>query len=67
MVDIPPPPPPLEDAPPPPFKRRCRDCPPASIGECRRRFDAWWRDKSHGGTGCDNPVDTPISKGSPGR
>jgi len=55
----PPPPPPADELPPPPAElaRACRDCHPATLAECQRRFGKFWHAKSSCGSGCNHPID----------
>ena len=38
------------------MKRHCEDCPEKTVEVCRYVFGRWWKEKSHGGEGCDAPM-----------
>ena len=39
------------------MKRKCAECPTEVQAVCRHAFGKFWDDKSHGGEGCDYPLD----------
>lgn len=39
------------------MKRRCEECPADVQAVCRHAFGKFWGVKSHGGEGCDYPLD----------
>ena len=39
------------------MKRKCEECPADVQAVCRHAFGKFWGVKSHGGEGCDYPLD----------
>ena len=39
------------------MERKCGECPVEVQAVCRHAFGKFWDGKSHGGEGCDNPLD----------
>ena len=39
------------------MKRKCEECPAEVQAVCRHAFGKFWGVKSHGGEGCDYPLD----------
>ena len=38
-------------------KRKCSECPEWTRTVCKHAFAERWNEKSHGGEGCDHPLD----------
>lgn len=39
------------------MSRKCAECPEWTQKVCRYAFGRLWKDKSNGGTGCEDPLD----------